>query len=30
VALALSPDDDDIRRVMRIEFNENVYKLRIR
>lgn len=30
VALALSPGDDDIRRVMRIEFNENVYKLRIR
>ena len=29
VALALSPQDDDIRRVMRIEYNENVYKLRI-
>lgn len=30
VALALSPHDDDIRRVMRIEYNENVYKLRIK
>ena len=29
VALALSPHDDDIRRVMRIEYNENIYKLRI-
>ena len=29
VALALSPNDDDVRRVMRIEYNENVYKLRI-
>ncbi len=29
VALALSPDDDDVRHVMRIDYNENVYKLRI-
>ena len=29
VALALSPTDDDVRRVMRIDYNENVYKLRI-
>lgn len=29
VALALSPNDDDVRRVMRIEYTENVYKLRI-
>lgn len=29
VALALSPHDDDILRVMRIEYNENTYKLKI-
>lgn len=29
VALALSPHDDDVRHVMRIDYNENVYKLRI-
>jgi len=29
VALALSPHDDDLRHVMRIDYNENVYKLRI-
>jgi hypothetical protein len=28
-ALALSPTDDDIRRVMRIDYANNVYKLRI-
>ncbi len=29
VALALSPTDDDIRRVMRIMYNDNAYKLKI-
>ena len=29
VALALSPTDDDVRRVMRIDYTENYYKLRI-
>jgi hypothetical protein len=29
VALSLSPDDDDVQRVMRIDYNENVYRLRI-
>ena len=29
VALALSPTDDDVRRVMRMEFTENRYKLKI-
>jgi hypothetical protein len=29
VALSLSPDDDDVQRVMRIGYNENVYRLRI-
>lgn len=29
VALAMSPHDDDIRRVMRIEYSENVYKLKV-
>ena len=28
-ALTLSPADDDVRRVMRIDFNENMYSLRI-
>ncbi len=30
VALALSPSDDDIRKVMRIDYEDNNYKLRIR
>ena len=30
VALALSPMDDDIRKVMRIDYEDNNYKLRIR
>jgi hypothetical protein len=30
VALALSPKDDDIRKVMRIVYEDNIYKLRIR
>lgn len=30
VALALSPKDDDIRKVMRIDYENNTYKLRIR
>ena len=29
VALALSPNDDDVRRVMRIDYTDNYYKLRI-
>ena len=29
VALSLAPDDDDIRRVMRIDYSENTYKLHI-
>ena len=29
VALALQPDDDDIQRVMRIEYSENRYKLKL-
>ena len=30
VALALSPKDDDVRKVMRIVYEDNIYKLRIR
>ncbi len=30
VALALSPKDDDVRKVMRIDYEDNTYKLRIR
>jgi hypothetical protein len=29
VALALSPDDDDILRVMRVDYADNIYKLKI-